>query len=476
MPERPIIVWFRRDLRLHDQPALTWAAEQAAPIVALFVVDPALVRGPSASSNRTWFVLESVRALRRSLEATGTELVVRVGDPRTIVPDLAASVGAEAVVVSRDHAPYGRARDRAIAEALAATGIAWHARRGNLIHEPEEIRTQAGRPFGVYSPFLRAWQRLDRRVVLDAPARLDVGRPAGLDPGPIPTLADLGLGEEPSADPDRLPEPGEPAARARLARWLEHGIDAYADTRDRLDLEDGTSRLSPDLHLGLLSPLEAFERAAGAGDGRRTFRKELVWREFYAHVLFHEPAVRHRAFRPAFDTVAWSTDADVLEAWRRGRTGYPVIDAAMRQLAATGWMPNRARMLVASFLTKDLLVDWRSGEAHFLRELVDGDVASNNGGWQWAASTGTDPQPYFRIFHPVTQGRRHDPDGAYVRRWLPELVAVPTARIHAPWEMTTTEQDAAHCRIGIDYPAPIVDHAEARSRALAAYEAARRTS
>ena len=290
-----------------------------------------------------------------------------------------------------------------------------------------------------------------------------------------PPSSRLGLGAGPTAATASIPVPGERAARARLDRWLADGIDRYAETRDRPDLE-GTSRLSADLHIGSLSPLEVFERSIGTGDGRRVFRNELVWREFYAHVLFHRPAVRHAAFRPEFDRVVWSTDHSGIEAWRSGRTGYPFVDAAMRQLLATGWMHNRARMVVASFLTKDLLVDWRVGEAHFMRHLVDGDVASNNGGWQWSASTGTDAQPYFRVFNPVTQGRRFDPDGAYVRRWVPELAEVPTSRIHAPWEMTVVESEAARCRIGVDYPGPIVVHAEARARALAAYEAARRTS
>jgi deoxyribodipyrimidine photo-lyase len=240
-----------------------------------------------------------------------------------------------------------------------------------------------------------------------------------------------------------------------------------------MDLEDGTSRLSADLRFGLISPLEVVERALGPGEGRRVFVNEIAWREFYAHALFHRPSVRRHAFREEFEELPWAADEPGVAAWREGRTGYPIVDAAMRQLAASGWMHNRARMIAASFLTKDLLTDWRTGEAHFMRHLIDGDVASNNGGWQWSASTGTDPQPYFRIFNPVAQGRRHDPEGAYVRRWVPELARVPTARIHAPAEMSADEQAAAGCRIGIDYPAPVVDHAEARVRALSIYEAAR---
>jgi deoxyribodipyrimidine photo-lyase len=221
------------------------------------------------------------------------------------------------------------------------------------------------------------------------------------------------------------------------------------------------------------------ERATAGDDGRtgrRTFVNELVWREFYAHVLFHDPAMRRHALDRRFDGLEWSDDDAAFEAWRDGRTGYPLVDAGMRQLATTGWMHNRARMVTASFLTKDLLIDWRRGEAHFMRHLVDGDVASNNGGWQWSASTGTDAQPWFRIFNPVLQARRFDPEGDYVRRWVPELADVPDARIHQPWTMTDEEQGASGCRIGIDYPAPIVDHVTARARALAIYRAARRTS
>ncbi len=471
--ERPAIVWFRRDLRLHDHPALTTAATDGRAVVPLFVVDPRLVHGRFASPNRTWFLLETVRVLAADLAAVGAPLVVRVGDPREVVPALAADIGATDVFVSRDYAPYGRARDRAVAAALARVGAALREEPGVLVHEPEEVSTALGGPFRVYSPFRRAWEAQPRRAVLAAPTHLP---DHGLAPGRIPSVSDLGLGEGPTADLAALPLPGEAAARARLDRWLATGLETYAGSRDRSDRPNGTSRLSADLHLGSLSALEVVERAVGDGDGRHAFLNELVWREFYAHVLFHRPDVRRRSSRAAFDSMAWSTDSTAIEAWRTGRTGYPFVDAAMRELLATGWMPNRARMVVASFLTKDLLVDWRVGEAHFMRHLVDGDVASNNGGWQWCASTGTDPQPYFRIFNPVAQGRRSDPDGAYVRRWVPELATVPNGQIHEPWLLTAEEQAEARCRLGVDYPWPIVDHAEARTRALAAYAVARRTS
>jgi deoxyribodipyrimidine photo-lyase len=275
----------------------------------------------------------------------------------------------------------------------------------------------------------------------------------------------------PSADPALIPAPGEDAARARLAAWVEAGIERYADRRDRLDADEGTSRLSQDLRWGLLSPVEVLERAAGPGEGRRLFVGEVAWREFYAHVLWHHPRVLRGPFQAAFAGLPWRDDPGAVDAWREGRTGYPVVDAAMRQLRSSGFVHNRARMIAASFLAKHLLVDWRIGEAEFMRHLTDGDAASNNGGWQWTASTGTDPQPYFRVFNPILQGRRFDPDGAYVRRWIPELRGIAGAAVHEPWLLDAAAQTAAGVRIGTDYPAPIVEHAAARQRALAAYGA-----
>ena len=472
MSDSTAIVWFRRDLRLHDHPALMAAVTAHDTVVPLYVLDPRLLRGRFASPNRAWYLLGSLRSLASDLAALGAPLVVRIGDPAVVVPEVAAAAGATDVYVSRDHAPYGRARDRRVARALttARFDVRLHARTGVLVHEPEVIATLDGRPYRVYSPFRHAWARLPRREAMGTPSSLP-GH--DLPPGEVPPLAALGLGDGPTADPALLPEPGEAAARRRLERWLARGLGGYAETRDRLDLTEGTSRLSADLHLGLLSPTEIVERAIGDGEGRRAFIGEIVWREFYAHVLFHSPAARHASVRAEFDAIEWSDDDAALEAWRTGQTGYPVVDAAMRQLTATGWMHNRARMIAASFLTKDLLIDWRVGEAHFMAHLVDGDVASNNGGWQWSASTGTDSQPYFRIFNPVSQGRRFDPDGEYVRRWVPELAEVPTAQIHAPWEMSIDVARASGVRIGTDYPVPIVDHAEARTRALATYGAAR---
>ena len=480
----PTVVWFRRDLRVHDHPALAEAA--AGPVSPLFVLDPAILAGRFASPNRTWFLLGAIDALAVELARRGAPLAVAVGHPADIVPAHARSVGARSVAVSRDLTPFGRARDRAVAEALATDGIAFHAKRGLLVHEPEEIVSDAGRPYAVFAPFHRRWTARPLRAVLPAPDRLvplDARSPVALPvpSGGIHALPDVGRAGDavPTADPALLPDRGEPAARRRLERWVSAGPaggpTAYADRRDHLADGAGTSRLGPDLRLGLLSPVEVATRALasdGGSAGSRRYVSELAWRDFYAHGLWHDPDSARDGVQRRFSDARWPGSGEDAEAWRTGRTGYPVVDAGMRQLAASGFMHNRARMIVASFLTKDLLVDWRVGEAHFMRHLLDGDPASNTGGWQWAASVGTDAQPYFRVFNPVTQGRRFDPDGTYVRRWVPELARVPTARVHEPWTMSVEEQAAADCRIGTDYPSPIVDHARARERAIAWFRGA----
>jgi deoxyribodipyrimidine photo-lyase len=443
-------------------------------------------------------MLASLAELSASLEAAGSVLVVRAGSPELVVPAFAEEVGARTVHVSRDYAPYGRARDRRVAAALRRAGVVLRAAPGNLIHEPEDLATRKGTPYQVFGPFHRAWSTLSARAPLAAPAVIPTGplpararstvvtadsripawigalRELGVDAAEVEALA------HPTADPELVPDPGESAARLRLARWTRASVDRpprvldYQRGRDLLGT-DGTSRLSQDLRWGLLSPVDVVTRVlqAGPGPGVHSFVAELAWRDFYAHVLWHDPGSARRATRRVYDLVPWRDDQVAIAAWADGRTGFPVVDAAMRQLAATGWMHNRARMIVASFLTKDLLVDWRVGEAWFMRHLLDGDPASNNGGWQWAASTGTDAQPYFRVFDPVAQGRRFDPDGAYVRRWVPELAGVPVEYLHAPWTMPDAAQAASRCRIGLDYPAPIVDHRDARHRAIEAYASVR---
>jgi deoxyribodipyrimidine photo-lyase len=477
------IVWFRRDLRVHDHPALHAALAAADVVIPVFVVDEPLLAGRWASANRAWFMRESVVQLADALAERGAPLRVLRGRPSEVLPAFAREADANDVFVTRDATPYGRRRDRATAEQLAAMGIAFHAKTGLYVQEPDALVNAAGRPFSVYGAFRRAWDAAPRRAVLPPPDRIP-GPPVAMAADPIPDLSG------PTADPGLMPAPGERAARDRLARWLGElpagvrmadgpptadraaPVDAYDAARDRLDL-DATSRLSADLRWGLLSPLEVLERAAGPGDGRRVFAAEVAWREFYAHVLWHHPRVLDEPYLTSFAALETRDAPGEFAAWAAGRTGYPVVDAAMRQLRATGFMPNRARMITASFFVKHLLLDRRLGEAEFMRHLVDGDVASNNGGWQWTASTGTDPQPYFRVFNPILQGRTFDPDGAYVRQWVAELAAVPTRFIHDPSTMDGATQAAAGCRIGVDYPTPIVDHAEARARALAAYGAAR---
>ena len=421
------VVWFRRDLRLHDHPALTVAQSDGARIAPLFVIDERLQAGRFRSANCLWLMRGSVSALATALEVRGAPLSVVRGGPR----------GGER-----------RAREAP----APGRGIAWASFPGLLIHEPEDVATAEGRPFRVFGPFRRTWLEQIQRDVLAAPDAIAGARPVGGR-----RIEDLLETVPPSADLALLPVPGEDAARERLARWTgSQALERYATDRDRLDL-DGTSRLGQDLRWGLLSPTEVAARSAGAGEGRQRFLGELAWRDFYAHLLWHEPRAARASWRPSLERVAREHDPRIIDAWRTGRTGFPVVDAAMRQLTTSGWMHNRARMIAASFLTKHLGVDWRVGEEYFMEHLIDGDPASNNGGWQWAASTGTDAQPWFRIFNPTLQAIRHDPDGAYVRLWLPELAGLEGQAVHAPPPGS--------------YLVPIVDHREARARALTAYRA-----
>jgi deoxyribodipyrimidine photo-lyase len=439
------VVWFRRDLRLHDHPALTWAVEHHDRVVPLFVVDDVLV-GRGASANRLWCMAHSVDVLGRSLAERGAILAVRRGQAAREVIRFARQMRAQTIVVSRDYGPYGRQRDAEVQARARRHGIGFVRLAGVLALEPEGVRRVDGGHFAVFGPFRRAWQTVPQRAVLPPP--LNVSGDLEVSG---PTIHGVIGRVVPTAQPALIPEPGEPAARRRLADWAMSGVlDDYDEGRDRLDLA-GTSRLSQDLRWGLLSPIEVLAQTAGDGAGRQRFHAQLCWRDFYAHLLWHRPMLARQALRRELEHVARETDDGLIDAWREGRTGHPVVDAGMRQLLESGWMHNRARMIAASFLTKQLGVDWRVGAAHFMRHLVDGDLASNSGGWQWAASTGTDAQPYFRVFNPVIQARRHDPQGEYVRRWVPDV-------------------DGA----GASYPPPIVDHATGRRDALAAYRLAKR--
>ena len=400
-------------------------------------------------------MLDCLRELREALRERGADLVVREGRPERELAKLARETGAQTLHFASDVSPFAMARDKRVEEAVEIE-VGRHP--GLFVADVGKPRTKDGRPFSVFSPFWRAWRELERREVHGAPRKLAF--PSGLGVGRIPEV-ESGL-TEPFA-------PGEKAARARMHAWLRDGIASYDDRHDLL--EGGTSELSPYLHFGCVSPRELEERA-GHGKGPTAFRRQLGWRDFYAHVLLHNPGNARRAHQPGMDALQWEDDDEAFAAWCEGRTGFPVVDAGMRELLARGWMHNRARLIVGSFLTKDLHIDWRQGERHFMRHLLDGDEANNNGNWQWVTSVGVDPAPYFRrMYNPMTQQKRHDPDGTYVRRWVPELREVPPARLAEPWTMTEAEQEQAGCVIGRDYPEPIVDHKRERERAMDRYRA-----
>lgn len=444
------VLWLRRDLRLRDHAALLAAATDG-PVLPLFVLDDALLR--PAGAPRVAFLLRSLRALDRDLREHGGRLVVRRGRPEEVVPAVAAEAGAGAVHLSADFGPYGAARDERVREALGAVPLV--ATGSPYAVAPGRVRNGKGEPYRVYSAFYRAWAAHGWR------------RPAASDPAAVEwrRLESDGIPDEPELPEGLvLPEAGEAAA---LERWRRFRREHYADDRDRPDL-DRTSRMSPYLRWGAVHP-RTLLADLGRSEADAVFRKELAWREFYAAVLHFWPESARSYFRPELAGLPYETGAvarERLAAWAAGRTGYPIVDAGMRQLLGEGWVHNRVRMIVASFLVKDLHVEWQHGARHFLRHLVDGDLASNQHGWQWVAGSGTDAAPYFRIFNPVAQGRRFDPAGDYVRRWVPELASLPGPEVHEPWRRVEGPPDG--------YPSPIVDHAEQRAAALAGYQLLRK--
>ncbi len=468
-----VIWWIRRDLRLADNQALAAAQAQAERIVPVFVLDPILLASSAAGEKRLAFLYAGLRNLDADLRARGSGLVVRQGDPADVLASLASEVEATAVAAERDGSPYARRRDERVARRVPL-----RLAGGLTVHPPEAVLKEDGRPYTVFTPFSRKWLSLPLPEAIDllpAPERL--ATPQDLPSLPLPATP---------AQPTSVPFPaGEAEAQRRLRAFVE-GDDAaitrYRNDRNRPDLEAGTSRLSPYLRFGMLSARQAVVAARAARQAARTsdacygsdtWLNELIWREFYVAILHHFPHVRTRSFQPQYDRIAWDNDPTAFAAWCAGRTGVPIVDAAMHELTTTGWMHNRCRMIVASFLVKDLLIDWRWGERFFMQHLVDGDPAANNGGWQWTAGIGTDAAPYFRVFNPVTQGQKFDPEGLYVRRWVPELARVPTKFIHEPWKLPPSDQRRAGCIIDQDYPAPVVDHAWARARVLDAYARAK---
>jgi deoxyribodipyrimidine photo-lyase len=459
------IVWFRgKDLRVGDHRPLVEAAA-SGEVIPLFVLDPFFFAPERAQAlpHRMQFLLESLRTLAASLAHLGSGLLVLPGRSVEVVPRLAAQWKADQVLAHRWVEPFGRERDRRVARALEHDGVVLRLFEGETLWAPGSVRNAQGGMYRVFTPFARACgARPDLGPPLPSPRSLSP-LPTGLAVDSVPTPSMEGLGLTPNP---LLPAGGEKAGQARLKAFLEGPIADYGSDRDRMD-RPGTSRLSPDLKFGTLSVRSIWQAATalGAGESILRFHSELLWREFSHHLLWEWPELLERPFRKAFQGFPWREDASAWRAWTEGRTGYPVVDAAARQLLAEGFVHNRARMVAASFLTRHLLLDYRRGEAHYLKWLTDGDWAQNNMGWQWSAGCGCDAQPWFRIFNPVSQGRKFDPDGEYVRRWVPELATCPTAHIHEPW------MAPGALRAALDYPEPIVEHALARERFLAVAKA-----
>ena len=473
-----MIVWFRQDLRLGDNPALRAAVEAAntthAGIIPVYIWAPheEAPFAPGAAS-RVW-LHDSLRALSTEVAARGSRLVLRVGPTLETLLDLAETSGARAVFWNRRYEPAVVARDARVDAALRARGLTTATELGlpsaNLLWEPETLTTKAGQPFRMFTPFWRACRTQPPFDPMPAPDKLPSPPrwPASQRLATLDLRPRLGW----DAGIRAVWSPGEAGAHERLNRFVQHGLPSYAQARDRPDL-DASSRLSPHLHFGEIGPRAIWSTVARAAARRRIdpspFLRELAWREFAHHLLHHFPRSAQAPLRPAFLRFPWAP-ATSARAWRRGLTGYPLVDAGMRELWSTGFMHNRVRMVAASFLVKHLLVRWQEGARHFWDTLVDADLADNTLGWQWCAGSGADAAPYFRIFNPVLQGRRFDPDGAYVRRWVPELAELPPRFIHAPWLAPADVLARAGVALGRTYPLPMVDHRWARARALAAFD------
>ena len=466
------LVWFRRDLRLTDHAALCHALTAARRVWCVFIFDTEILGTlPSRSDRRVEFIWHSAAELDGALRKHGGGLIVRHGRARDEIPALAAALGAAAVFANRDYEPAANERDMAVQNALAGLNIAFETFKDQVIFERDEVMSASGTPYSVFTPYKNAW--LKKLAACDLPAYPVEQHTAALaqpDASRMPALRDIGF------EPTNLLavgiKPGASGATALLADFLAR-LANYADARDFPALK-GPSYLSVHLRFGTISIRQLVAAARKqCGRGSQVWLSELIWREFYFQILHHHPGVVGSAFKPSYDNVRFDNDPHLFAAWCEGRTGYPLVDAAMRQINATGYMHNRLRMVAASFLVKDLHIDWRLGEKYFADHLVDFDLAANNGGWQWAASTGCDAQPYFRIFNPVTQSEKFDPGGKFIRRYVPELSVTPDKYIHAPWKMDPLEQRASACVIGRDYPAPVVDHDSARRITLERYKAAR---
>jgi len=471
------LVWFRRDLRADDHAALYHALKQHPRVYAVFVLDTDILDALPRADRRVAFILDALRVLDADLArlAPGAGLVVRHGSARTAVPALVAELSAGALYFNHDDEPQALLRDAEVTQALQARGVAVQSFKDHVIFERSEILTGARQPYGVFTPYKNNWLKtLTDFYVRAYPVHRYAAHLARLDGTParrIPTLAEIGF-EPVDLNPTLLE--GSDGAQRLLKEFLTR-IDRYAEQRD-FPAVKGPSYLSVHLRFGTLSirqaAREAWQRARQGNEGAQTWLSELVWRDFYHQVMHHHPHVVERAFRPEYDRIRWDTGPEAeaqFQAWCEGKTGYPIVDAAMRQLNETGYMHNRLRMITASFLMKDLGIDWQWGERYFARQLLDYDLAANNGGWQWAASSGCDAQPYFRIFNPVSQSEKFDADGKFIKRYLPELSKLPPKLIHAPWQAPAAALQACGVTLGKDYPLPIVRHELARMATLDRY-------
>ncbi len=475
----PTLVWFRQDLRLSDNPALAAAVDRCGPVIPVFIWAPEEEGSWRPGGASQWWLNRSLAALTHELEKRGSRLIIRRGPTEKALNDLVAASGAKAVFWNRRYEPAAIIRDRELKAEFPVRGVAVESFNGNLLFEPWMIRNASGQPFRVFSPFWRAC--LSKSVgppSKDAPRKLS-------SPGEWPhSLAISDLKLEPPVDwAGGLREtwqPGESGATNQLKRFQKQAIEEYSAGRDAPGVV-GTSRLSPHLHFGEISPGQVWRAVVSMmneqemlnNQARRAacdaYLRQIGWREFAYQLLYHHPESAEQALRPEFATFPWKTDPRTLQAWTQGKTGYPLVDAGMRELWHTGWMHNRVRMVAASFLVKHLLIGWQEGAAWFWDTLVDADLANNSLGWQWVAGCGADAAPYFRIFNPVIQGEKFDATGAYVRRWVPELAGLPDDWIHKPWKAPVSTLVNAGVELGRTYPAPIVDHDEARERALRAF-------